>query len=130
MPTKSPARWTPLPPSAPDLVRVETRGPGSGFFPRERKSSPGAELEPGKLRYSGVTVCLGNANSLLQFLPSRGSKYVPCHFTWRVSAAPGTAAAPVRGGRPGTGGVYREQPVLARPQRRPSEGSKHGDLGL
>lgn len=63
----------------------------------------GQSREPGNSSIKGITLCLGNANSRLRFLPSRGSKYVPCHFIWRVPDL-----AREEGVQP-AGGRFREQ---------------------
>lgn len=78
----------------------------------------GLSREPGNSSIKGITLCLGNANSPLRFLPSRGSKYVPCQFIWRV-------LAPTRGGvqAPGRRKVQGAEIPISQPWRQGNTGT-------
>ena len=90
----------------------------------------GLSREPGNSSIKGITLCLGNANSPLRFLPSRGSKYVPCQFIWRV-LAPTRGGVQAPGRRKVQGAEIPIKPALeAAPERLSLEGRKHRDLGL
>lgn len=93
----------------------------------------GQSREPGNSSIKGITLCLGNANSRLRFLPSRGSKYVPCHFIWRVpdlAREEGVQAPPNPRQEEGSGSRDPDKPAPAAPERLSLEGRKHRDLGL
>lgn len=90
----------------------------------------GLSREPGNSSIKGITLCLGNANSPLRFLPSRGSKYVPCQFIWRVPA-------PTRGGvqAPDRSKVQGAEIPISQPWRRllsacPWRGGNTGTWGF